>query len=233
MSDPKTYTEEEFQALQNKANETKTKLDEFRANNVNLLKEQEDLKSKFSGVDLDVYNNMLQQSQALKDKKLIDAGKIDELMEERSKLMREEHNQVVENMKGQQLDLTKKLEHLLIDSAVRDSAVKAGVIDTAIDDVVLRSQSIFSIKEGKAVPHDSSGNVIFGDGNSDPMDVSEWVKGLTESAPHLFNASTGGGSKHGSNFSGTNNTISRDVFDNMSHQDRSKFAKDGGKVVDK
>jgi len=65
------------------------------------------------------------------------------------------------------------------------------------------------------------------------MGVSEWVKGLTESAPHLFNASTGGGSKHGSNFSGTNNTISRDVFDNMSHQDRSKFAKDGGKVVDK
>jgi len=222
----KTYSESDYNAM-------KSKLDEFRANNVALLKDKEEISKKYKGVDLDVYNDMLQQSQNLKDKKLLDEGKIEELMEERSKLMREEHNQVVENMKGQQLDLTKKLEHLLIDSAVRDSAVKAGVIDTAIDDVVLRSQSIFSIKEGKAVPHDSSGNVIFGDGNSDPMDVSEWVKGLTESAPHLFNASTGGGSKHGSNFSGTNNTISRDVFDNMSHQDRSKFAKDGGKVVDK
>jgi len=222
----KTYSESDYNAM-------KSKLDEFRANNVALLKDKEEISTKYKGVDLDVYNDMLQQSQNLKDKKLLDEGKIEELMEERSKLMREEHNQVVENMKGQQLDLTKKLEHLLIDSAVRDSAVKAGVIDTAIDDVVLRSQSIFSIKEGKAVPHDSSGNVIFGDGNSDPMGVSEWVKGLTESAPHLFNASTGGGSKHGSNFSGTNNTISRDVFDNMSHQDRSKFAKDGGKVVDK
>jgi len=222
----KTYSESDYNAM-------KSKLDEFRANNVALLKDKEEISTKYKGVDLDVYNDMLQQSQNLKDKKLLDEGKIEELMEERSKLMREEHNQVVENMKGQQLDLTKKLEHLLIDSAVRDSAVKAGVIDTAIDDVVLRSQSIFSIKEGKAVPHDSSGNVIFGDGNSDPMDVSEWVKGLTESAPHLFNSSTGGGSKHGSNFSGTNNTISRDVFDNMSHQDRSKFAVDGGKVVDK
>mgnify|MGYP003963352101 FL=1 len=222
----KTYSESDYNAM-------KSKLDEFRANNVALLKDKEEISKKYKGVDLDVYNDMLQQSQNLKDKKLLDEGKIEELMEERSKLMREEHNQVVENMKGQQLDLTKKLEHLLIDSAVRDSAVKAGVIDTAIDDVVLRSQSIFSIKEGKAVPHDSSGNVIFGDGNSDPMDVSEWVKGLTESAPHLFNSSTGGGSKHGSNFSGTNNTISRDVFDNMSHQDRSKFAVDGGKVVDK
>ena len=233
MSDPKTYTEEEFQVLQDKANETKTKLDEFRANNVSLLKKQEELENKFKNVDLDAYNDMLRQSQALKDKKLIDEGKIEELMEERSKLMREEHNKVIESMKGEQSNLTKKLEHLLIDSAVRDSAVKAGVVDTAIDDVVLRSQAIFSIKDGKAVPHDSNGNVIFGDGNSNPMEVSEWVKGLTESAPHLFNASTGGGSKHGSNFSGTSDTVSRDVFDNMSHQDRSKFARDGGKVVDK
>ena len=104
---------------------------------------------------------------------------------------------------------------------------------SSFDDVVLRSQTIFSIKEGKAVPHDSKGNVIFGDGNSDPMDVSEWVKGLTESAPHLFNASTGSGSQHGSSFNGTSNTVSRDVFNSMSQQDRSKFAIDGGKVVDK
>lgn len=222
----KTYSEEEYGSL-------KTKLDEFRSNNVTLLKKQEELESKFNGIDLDSYNDMIQQARDLKDKKLIDEGKIDELLEERTKSMREEHNNALEGMKGEQSSLTKKLEHLLIDNAVRDSAIKAGVVDTAIDDVVLRSQSIFSVKEGQAVPHDKDGNIIFGNGNSDPMSVNEWVKGLTESAPHLFNASTGGGSKHGSNFSGTNNTISRDVFDNMSHQDRSKFAKDGGKVVDK
>ena len=76
-------------------------------------------------------------------------------------------------------------------------------------------------------------DVVFGEGTSDPMSVKEWVKGLTESAPHLFNPSTGGGSKHGATFNGNTNTVSRSVFDKMSQQDRSKFAIDGGKVVDK
>ena len=222
----KTYSEEEYGSL-------KTKLDEFRSNNVTLLKKQEELETKFNGIDLDSYNDMIQQARDLKDKKLIDEGKIDELLEERTKSMREEHNNALEGMKGEQSSLTKKLEHLLIDNAVRDSALKAGVVDTAIDDVVLRSQSIFSVKEGQAVPHDKDGNIIFGNGNSDPMSVNEWVKGLTESAPHLFNASTGSGSQHGSSFNGTSNTVSRDVFNSMSQQDRSKFAIDGGKVVDK
>ena len=212
----KTYSEEEYGSL-------KTKLDEFRSNNVTLLKKQEELETKFNGIDLDSYNDMIQQARDLKDKKLIDEGKIDELLEERTKSMREEHNNALEGMKGEQSNLTKKLEHLLIDNAVRDSALKAGVVDTAIDDV----------KEGQAVPHDKDGNIIFGNGNSDPMSVNEWVKGLTESAPHLFNASTGSGSQHGSSFNGTSNTVSRDVFNSMSQQDRSKFAIDGGKVVDK
>jgi hypothetical protein len=222
----KTYSEEEYGSL-------KTKLDEFRSNNVTLLKKQEELETKFNGIDLDSYNDMIQQARDLKDKKLIDEGKIDELLEERTKSMREEHNNALEGMKGEQSTLTKKLEHLLIDNAVRDSAIKAGVIDTAVDDVVLRSQSIFSVKEGQAVPHDKDGNIIFGSGNSDPMSVNEWVKDLTESAPHLFGASTGAGSKHGSSFNGTSNTISRDVFNSMSQQQRSKFSIDGGKVVDK
>ncbi|MBT7350189.1 hypothetical protein HN803_05355 [candidate division WWE3 bacterium] len=224
--EPKTYSEEEYGDL-------KTKLDEFRSNNVTLLKKQEDLESKFNGIDVDAYNDMLKTSQALKDKKLIDEGKIDELLEERTKAMRNEHNLALEGMNKTQSALNGKLETLLIDNAVRDSAAKAGVVDTALDDVVLRSQIVFSVKDGKAVPHDREGNVVFGDGTSDPMSVNEWVKGLTESAPHLFNPSTGGGSQHGSTFNGNTNTVSRTVFDKMSQQQRSKFAIDGGKVVDK
>ena len=90
----------------------------------------------------------------------------------------------------------------MIDNAVRDSASKSGVVDTGIDDVLLRSQSVFSLKEGKAVPHDQNGNVIYGEGTSERMSVQEWVKGQMEIAPHLFKSSQGGDSKHGKNFSG-------------------------------
>ena len=203
MSEPKTYTEDEFNALQAKAEENKVKLDEFRANNVKLMKDMDTLSDKFEGLDLDGYNDMLKQQQALKDKKLLDAGKIDELLEERTKAMREQHNKELEKIQGTNKTLNTQLETLVIDNAVRDSASKAGVVDTGIDDVLLRSQAVFSLKEGKAVPHDRDGNVIYGEGTSEPMSVNEWVKGQMEVAPHLFKSSQGGGSEHGKNFTGS------------------------------
>ena len=81
-----------------------------------------------------------------------------------------------------------------------NTAWNVEVVDTGIDDVLLRSQSVFSLKDGKAVPHDKDGNVIYGEGTSEPMSVKEWVKGQMDVAPHLFKASQGGGSEHGKNF---------------------------------
>ncbi|HIO43828.1 MAG TPA: hypothetical protein EYN33_07425, partial [Gammaproteobacteria bacterium] len=66
----KTYSEDEY-------NGVKTKLDEFRSNNVKLMKDMESLTSKFDGIDVEGYNDMVKQQQQQKDKKLIDAGKID------------------------------------------------------------------------------------------------------------------------------------------------------------
>jgi len=191
----KTYSEDEY-------NNVKTKLDEFRSNNVKLLKDMETLTTKFDGIDVDSYNTMLKQQQAQKDKKLIDAGKIDELLEERTKTMRDTHNKEIEKIQGVNQTLNKQLETLVIDNAVRDSATKAGVVDTGIDDVLLRSQSVFSLEKGKAVPHDKNGNIIYGEGTSEPMSVGEWVKSQVEVAPHLFKSSNGSGSEHSKNFIG-------------------------------
>ena len=78
MSDENTYTAEQY-------NELKGKLDEFRGNNVTLMKDMDDLTNKFKNVDLDQYADMMQKQLDQKDKKLIDDGKIDELVEERTK----------------------------------------------------------------------------------------------------------------------------------------------------
>ena len=194
--DVKMYSEDEY-------NSVKGKLDEFRGNNVKLMKDMETLSAKFDGIDVDGYKDMVKQQQAMKDKKLISEGKIDELLEERTKTMREKHNQELEKIQGLNATLNKQLETLVIDNAVRDSATKSGVVDTGIDDVLLRSQSVFSLKEGKAVPHDREGNVIYGEGTSEPMSVNEWVKSQMEVAPHLFKSSNGSGSEHGRNYVGS------------------------------
>lgn len=193
----KTYSEEEFTGM-------KTKLDEFRSNNVKLMKDMEALTSKFEGIDVDAYNDMKSKQEAMKQKKLIDAGKIDELLAEKTKQMREVHNSELEKTNKVNESLQDQLAKLVIDNAVRDSAVKAGVVETGMEDILLRSKSVFSLKDGKAVPTDAQGNTIFGHGTTDPMSVNEWVKSQMDVAPHLFKSSSGSGSTHGSRISANN-----------------------------
>ena len=78
-----------------------------------------------------------------------------------------------------------------------------GVVDTGMEDILLRSKTVFSLKDGKAVPIDASGNTIYGHGTSEPMSVNEWVKGQMEVAPHLFKPSEGAGSSHKSRLNST------------------------------
>tara|TARA_R100001244_G_scaffold99649_1_gene74397 strand:+ start:602 stop:1270 length:669 start_codon:yes stop_codon:yes gene_type:complete len=187
---PVTYSEEQFTGI-------KTKLDEFRSNNVKLLKDMETLSQKFEGIDVEAYNEMLTKQNELKSKKLIDAGKIDELLAEKTKSMREVHNKELDKTNEVNLSLQEQLAKLVIDNAVRDSATKAGIVDTGMDDILLRSKSVFSLKDGKAVPTDKQGNTIFGHGTSEPMSVNEWVNAQMDVAPHLFKSSSGSGSSHG------------------------------------
>jgi hypothetical protein len=49
------------------------------------------------------------------------------------------------------------------------------------------------VVDGVAVPHDSTGNVIYGKDGDSPMSVKEWIKGLKMSAGHLFIQSQGAG----------------------------------------
>ena len=196
VQDAVTYSEEEFTGV-------KTKLDEFRSNNVKLMKEMETLASKFEGIDVDTYKEMSAKQEQMRSKKLIDAGKIDELLEEKTKQMREVHNKELNKTTEVNQSLQDQLAKLVIDNAVRDSATKAGVVDTGMDDILLRSKSVFSLVEGKAVPTDAQGNTIFGHGTSEPMSVKEWVNAQMDVAPHLFKSSSGGGSLHGTRPSGT------------------------------
>ena len=191
-----TYSEEEFKGVN-------SKLKEFRDNNVKLIKDMEALTSKFDGIDVDAYKDMLTKQESLKTKKLIDAGKIDELLEEKTKQMREVHNKELDKTNTVNQSLQDQLAKLVIDNAVRDSAMKAGVVETGMDDILLRSKSIFSLKDGKAVPTDAQGNTIFGHGTSEPMTVNEWVNAQMDVAPHLFKASSGSGSSHGTRPNGT------------------------------
>lgn len=220
-----TVSQEEYDEL-------KTKLDEFRGTNIKLMKQIEGFETKFKDVDLEAYSGLMAKQKALDDKKLIDAGKIDELVASKTADMQKKHAEEYGVLEGTNKTLTRQLEGLMIDASVRDYASQHGVASTAIDDVLLRAKTIFQLRDGTATPIDKDGNVIYQSGSTDPMTVEKWINNLTDSAPHLFTSSKGAGSQHGSNGKGGELSMHRADFDAMSHTARSEFAKKGGKVVD-
>lgn len=210
----------------------KSKVDEFRNNNVDLTRQMEELKNTVDSIDLDKYNEMMQKIQDDEAASLIKAGKIDELVEMKSKAQTDHFNAELAKTAKERDALIREMEGIKIDTAVKDAALKSGVTKTAIDDVLLRARNTFKLQEGKVTPLDGEGNVIYSAGTTDPLSISGWMDSLSESAPHLFAPSSGGGSKHNSGAPTGKHTISSEKFETMGLRERGNFLREGGKIAD-
>lgn len=166
------------------------KLEEFRNNNIALLQKLDG----FKDIDPAKYRELQTLQTRVSNKELIEAGKLDEVVQSRISQMKTEHDQLVQQLQGKLTAADKQLESLLIDSAVRMQAMKQKVLPTAVDDVMLRARMSFKIVEGRAVPHDGD-KPVYGKDGVNPMSVEEWINGLSKNAPHLFESSSGGGAR--------------------------------------
>lgn len=188
----------------------KSKVDEFRNSNITLRQELEQLQAssaKFKDVDLDQYAQMLKTAQDQKDKKMIDAGQIDQVVEERVSSMRTEMQKAIDELTGTNQGLTGQLEKYLIDGSVATAASKAGAKGTAIDVISLLARQVFKLKDGQAIPMEGD-KTIYGKDGSTPKSVPEWITELQETRPFLFEESTGGGGQGGGG-GGGNKTVDR------------------------
>lgn len=77
-----------------------------------------------------------------------------------------------------------------IERAVRDAAIEAKVLTSAIYDVIGRARSVFEYDDGKIITKDS--------GEATPgLNPREWMKEMVEKAPHWWPTSAGGGAGGG------------------------------------
>lgn len=170
----------------------KTKLDEFRNTNVDLMKKLDALKD----VDPAEYKKMKAEFEKLK--KLSDnKPDVDSVVAERVAAMREELGAQLTELTNTNTTLKTQLGSLLIDSAVKDAAVKHGALGVAMDDLLLRARSSFQVEEGVAVMKDGKGHVMYDKDGTTPMSVDSWIKGLKKTAVHLFVMPAGGGGHGG------------------------------------
>lgn len=165
------------------------RLNEFRDNNIELKRQLE----AFKGIEPAKYKEALEKLSKIDQKALLDAGQVDQVVNERVASMKQEYETQIGTLSKQATEAQQRLAGLLIDSAVKSAALAAGVAQTAVDDVVLRAKTFFQVQDGEVVALNDKGHVIYGKDGEKPMTIGEWVTNLKAQAPHLFAKMNGGG----------------------------------------
>ncbi len=181
----------------------KKKLGEFRGNNINMRKKLEDLEAlaeQYKGVDIKKYKKALEELEKLQDDKLIDAGDIDQVVEQRTERMRADFAGQTTALEKRAKEAEKAIklsnEHLskvLIDSQVQSALGEVGSLKKgAMDDALNRARRVWSLQDGAPVPMDGD-SVRYGPDGKSPMTMGEWAASLVEEAPFLFEGNKGTG----------------------------------------
>ena len=172
----------------------KTKLDEFRSTNVTLMKERDELKTRFEGIDPDEVRKLAQEKKALEEQQRLKAGEFDKVLEARLKTAKGEWEKQFSTVSAERDALNTRLTSIQIDQAVVLEATKRGLRATALPDITARARTTFKLVNGVPQAFEADGQTVrSGKDGVTPMTLSEWVDAQVSDAPHLFESNAGGG----------------------------------------
>lgn len=169
----------------------------------------QELKDKIGDLDPAAARAALARVQELADKKLLDEGKVDELIQARTDAMRKDHEAQVNGFKTQVTErdqriaaLTGTVKTLRINSELTPLALKKGIRAEALQDAIARMTiiGIDGIKwdvEGDAVVAKVGDQIKYGKDPQKPMSFEEGLDLLATTAPHLFGENKGTGASGG------------------------------------
>lgn len=188
------------------------KIAEFRNTNrtlFNQLKEMEKKLSAYGEVEpeqLTEAMQALQEKQKNQEKALLDNGEIETLFAKRFEAAAKEHEKVLSakdaalrKTQEETAALKHKLGTHLIDAEVHKAVMKAGKLrDGALDDVISRARKVWALDDHNNIVPRKNGETLFGR-DGDQLTIEEWALDLPTDAPHLFEASRGGGAEGSTN----------------------------------
>ncbi len=190
-------------------NSAKTQIEEavtgLKSKNAEILNEKkilQDSLKKFDGLEPKIAKTAVEFYEKNKDAEFLKDGTVNELIDKKvSQLTSDFEIQInelttnLENAKKHGDSYQKLFEAKVIDDGIRDEAIKAGMLPTAIEDAVLRGRSIFSLDENKQIEaRDADGKLaVIGDKNKKVLTTKNWIEGLKETSPHYWPSSEGAG----------------------------------------
>jgi hypothetical protein len=174
--------------------EIKGKLDEFRENNKGLLKQLDELKKRYEGIEPEDVRKLADEKRKLEEAQQIKAGEVEGVIENRIKGLKADWEKQVTALSTERDALNGRLTAIQIDQGVITSATKRGLRPTAIPDITARARSVFKLVEGSPRAFERDGQSIrYGKDGISPMTLDEWVDAQVAEAPHLFESNAGGG----------------------------------------
>jgi hypothetical protein len=166
--------------------------------------------------------------------KLLAEGKHDEWFERRASAMRKDLEAKIKaaTEKAEAAERDRNAAHTAyaqreIEATVMQAATKAGIVDTALDDVLLRARNTFAFDREHGVHiKGPDGVVLLGKDGKSPMGAAEWLDGMKEKARHWFPGSRGAGAEGG--MGGGNGALSDAQVAKMSMSEYKEYRKKQG-----
>jgi hypothetical protein len=172
----------------------KSKLDEFRTNNITLTNQLAEQKKRFEGIDPDEVRKLAEEKRKLEEAQQIKGGEVEKVVEGRLRNAKTEWDKQFNAITAERDSLNAKLTAIQIDQGVITAATKKGLRPTAIPDITARARTVFKLVDGAPRAYEADGQTVrAGKDGIAPMTLDEWVDQQVADAPHLFETSAGGG----------------------------------------
>lgn len=201
------------------------KVEQFRANNISLLRERDTLQAMMTklkplvGESVDDFitrfNELEGTAKKVKDGQLKTSDAVEAEVENRVQAMKTDLQSQLNAEAAKRAASDKraegaedKLRRSIIERYVTEAVINeaSGAAPSALKDILTRAYNVFHVEgETKVVIKDGELTRIGVDGIT-PMTPLEWLAGLRKEAPHLFKASNGGGASGGGQGGGSGGT---------------------------
>src|SRR5437764_9621229 len=120
----------------------KSKLEEFRANNITLSNQIAEQKKRFEGIDPDEVRKLAEEKRKLEEAQQLKGGEVDRVVEGRLKTAKTEWDKQFNAVTAERDSLNTRLTAIQIDQGVTTVATKKGLRPTAIPDITSRARSV-------------------------------------------------------------------------------------------
>lgn len=176
----------------------------LKKKNSELIDKEKKLKeqlNQYEGVDPEKAKTVMKQLQENEELRLISEGKVDEVVARRVELRDKDWQNKYDSLANKITEYEEilrkkeeKLTELVIDGQIREAFVQLDYEPSALDLITMQGRKVFIMDEnGKAVPRDEHGNLLFGKDAKTPLSAKEWLESQAEKKTWLRKPSKGAG----------------------------------------